>query len=191
MVLMLGKRHTEFLRIDAFHWIPTLKSCKIGVMSALTELDAIDLRVLRALQGNARATYDELAAQVSLSPSATLRRVKRLEDAGVITGYVALLRAESVGLPLTAYINVRLEKHTESHKRNPMDLFRAAVQGWPEVVECASLTGDMDYLLRVVVADMAHYSRFVMETLLKHPSVQDCKTSFVLDRVKTTTALPI
>ena len=72
-----------------------------------------------------------------------------------------------------------------------MDLFRASVQTWPEVVECAALTGDMDYLLRVVVADMAHYSRFIMDTLLKHPSVEDCKTSFVLDRVKATTAVPV
>lgn len=69
-------------------------------------------------------------------------------------------------------------------------MFRASVQNWPEVVECHALTGDMDYLLRVVVMDMAHYSRFVLDTLLKHPSVQDCKTSFVLDRVKSTTALP-
>ena len=188
---MVGRQPAAFLQLVGASRRPTLFYCKIVRMSALAELDAIDLRVLRALQANARATYDELAAQVSLSPSATLRRVKRLEESGVITGYVALLRAESVGLPLTAYINVRLEKHTESHKRNPMDAFRASVQGWPEVVECASLTGDMDYLLRVVVADMAHYSRFVMDTLLKHPSVQDCKTSFVLDRVKTTTALPI
>ena len=96
-----------------------------------------------------------------------------------------------VGLGLTAYINVRLEKQTDNPLRNPRDLFRAAVQAWPEVVECAALTGEMDYLLRVVVADMAHYSRFIMDTLLKHPSVQDCKTSFVLDRVKTTTALPL
>jgi Lrp/AsnC family leucine-responsive transcriptional regulator len=118
-------------------------------------------------------------------------RVKRLEEAGAIASYVALLSPERVGLPLTAYLNVRLEKHTERHKRNPMDLFRAAVQTWPEVVECASLTGEMDYLLRVVVEDMAHYSRFIMDTLLKHPSVQDCKTSFVLDRVKNTTALPV
>ena len=160
-------------------------------MSALPELDAIDLRVLRALQANGRATYDELAAEVSLSPSATLRRVKRLEASGVVIGYVALLRPERLGLSLTAFINVRLEKNTETHKRNPMDAFRASVQGWPEVVECASLTGEMDYFLRVVVADMAHYARFVMDTLLKHPSVQDCKTSFVLDRVKSTTALPI
>jgi Lrp/AsnC family leucine-responsive transcriptional regulator len=96
-----------------------------------------------------------------------------------------------VGLGLTAYINVRLEKHTEVHKRNPMDLFAASVQAWPEVAECSALTGDMDFLLRVVVRDMAHYSRFIMESLLKHPSVQDCKTSFVLQRVKGTTALPV
>ena len=154
-------------------------------------LDAIDRRILRALQQNGRITYDILAQQVGLSPSAALRRAKRLEDGGVVTGYVAVLAAERVGLPLTAYLNVRLEKHTERHKRNPMDMFRAAVQAWPEVVECAALTGEMDYLLRVVVQDMAHYSRFVMDTLLKHPSVQDCKTSFVLDRVKHTTALPL
>ena len=154
-------------------------------------LDKIDRQLLRTLQADGRATYDQLAEQVSLSPSTVLRRVKRLEESGVIDRYVALVKPESVGLGLTAYINVRLEKNTESHKRNPMDLFRASVQTWPEVVECASLTGEMDYLLRVVVADMAHYSRFIMDTLLKHPSVQDCKTSFVLDRVKATTAVPV
>ena len=154
-------------------------------------LDTIDRRILRVLQQDGRTTYDVLAQQVGLSPSAVLRRVKRLEDAGIVTGYVAVLAAERVGLALTAYLNVRLEKHTERHKRNPMDVFRAAVQTWPEVVACAALTGDMDYLLHVVVQDMAHYSRFVMDTLLKHPSVQDCKTSFVLDRVKNTTALPV
>ena len=160
-------------------------------MSAPIELDAVDRRILRALQADGRATYDQLAATVQLSPSATLRRVKRLEEAGVIAGYVAVVPPERVGLGLTAYLNVRLEKHTETHKRNPMDLFRAAVQSWPEVVECVSLTGEMDYLLRVVVEDMAHYSRFVMDTLLKHPSVEDCKTSFVLDRVKATTVVPV
>jgi Lrp/AsnC family transcriptional regulator, leucine-responsive regulatory protein len=160
-------------------------------MDSLPELDAIDRRILRALQADGRLTYDVLAGQVSLSPSATLRRVKRLEESGVIKGYVALVPPERVGLGLTAYLNVRLEKHSEVHKRNPMDLFRASVQAWPEVVECAALTGEMDYLLRVVVQDMAHYSRFIMDTLLKHPSVEDCKTSFVLDRVKNTTAVPV
>jgi Lrp/AsnC family transcriptional regulator, leucine-responsive regulatory protein len=154
-------------------------------------LDKLDRHILRSLQADGRATYDQLADQVGLSPSAVLRRVKRLEESGVIDRYVALVKPESVGLGLTAYINVRLEKHTESHKRNPMDLFRASVQTWPEVAECAALTGEMDYLLRVVVQDMAHYSRFIMDTLLKHPSVQDCKTSFVLDRVKATTAVPL
>ena len=154
-------------------------------------LDKIDRQLLRTLQADGRVTYDQLAEQVSLSPSTVLRRVKRLEESGVIARYVALVKPETVGLGLTAYINVRLEKNTESHKRNPMDLFRASVQSWPEVVECAALTGEMDYLLRLLVRDMAHYSTFIMDTLLKHPSVQDCKTSFVLDRVKSTTAVPL
>ena len=154
-------------------------------------LDGIDRRILRALQADGRMTYDQLAGQVGLSPSAALRRVRRLEDAGVIAGYVALVQAERVGLGLTAYLNVRLSKHVQGDKRNPMDVFKASVQAWPEVVECAALTGDMDYLLRVVVADMAHYSRFITEALLRHPSVEDCKSSFVLERVKGTTVLPV
>ena len=160
-------------------------------MNTVEELDAIDRRILRALQSNGRATYDELAAQVSLSPSATLRRVKRLEEIKVISRYAALIDASRVGLGLNAYINVRLEKHAGGQKRSPMDHFKAAVQTWPEVVDCAALTGDMDYLLRVVVADMAHYSRFISETLLRNSSVQDCRSSFVLDQVKHTTAVPL
>jgi Lrp/AsnC family leucine-responsive transcriptional regulator len=160
-------------------------------MADSAALDKLDKAILRALQANGRETYDVVGEQVGLSPSAVLRRVKRLEEAGIIDRYVALVRPEMVGLGLTAYINVRLEKHTEHHKRNPMDLFSAAVQSWPEVVECVALTGEMDFLLRVVVEDMAHYSRFIMETVLKHPSVQDCKTSFVLNRVKATTAVPV
>ena len=160
-------------------------------MSTPHPIDKLDRAILRRLQANGRETYDVIGEQVGLSPSAVLRRVKRLEDAGVIDRYVALVQPESVGLGLTAYLNVRLEKYTETSKRNPMDVFRASVQTWPEVVECVSLTGEMDYLLRVVVADMQHYSRFIMDTLLKHPSVQDCKTSFVLDRVKVTTAVPL
>jgi Lrp/AsnC family leucine-responsive transcriptional regulator len=172
-------------------WTSTQESCNMARMPAPIELDQIDLRVLRVLQANGRATYDEIAQAVNLSPSATLRRVKRLEESGVISGYVALLSPERLGLALTAYLNVRLEKHSAVHKRSPMDAFRASVQAWPEVVECSSLTGEMDYLLRVVVADMAHYARFIGDTLLRHPSVQDCKSSFVLERVKGTTAVPV
>ena len=160
-------------------------------MQTEIQLDTVDRRILEVLQTHGRSTYDELAGAVGLSASAVLRRVKRLEESGVIAGYVALVDPERVGLGLTAYINVRLEKHADASKRSPMDAFTAAVQAWPEVVECAALTGEMDYLLRVLVRDMAHYSRFIMDSLLKHPSVQDCKTSFVLQRWKGTTAVPV
>ena len=158
-------------------------------MKTETELDAIDRRILQALQAQGRMTYDELAAGVGLSASATLRRVKRLEEAQVITGYVALVAPERVGMGLTAYINVRLAKYNE--QRSPIDAFAAAVLAWPEVVECAALTGEMDYLLRVLVRDMEHFSRFLMDSLLRHPAVQDCKTSFMLRRLKSTTAVPL
>lgn len=167
------------------------ETCTIPGMEAALELDAIDRRILRALQQDGRVTYDALAAEAGLSSSAVLRRVRRLEEAGVIASYVALVPPERVGLGLTAYINVRLEKQTDNPLRNPRDLFRAAVQTWPEVVECAALTGEMDYLLRVLVQDMQHYARFIGDTLLMHPSVQDCKTSFVLERLKNTTAVPV
>ena len=179
---------SRLLRNGARHSSNTHESCKMMVMQAL---DKLDRHILRSLQADGRATYDQIAEGVGLSASAVLRRVRRLEDSGVIARYVALVRPEAVGLGLTAHVTVRLEKHAESAKRNPMDQFRASVQGWPEVVECAALTGEMDFQLRLVVADMAAYSRFMMDTLLKHPSVQDCKTSFVMDRVKSTTALPV
>jgi len=158
-------------------------------MNPETTLDSLDQRIISALQANGRLSYEELGTQVGLSASAALRRVKRLEESGVIAGYVALVRARKIGLGLTAYINVRMEKHTGGDKRSPMDLFAAAVQTWPEVIDCVSLTGEMDYLLRIVVADMDHYTRFVMDTLLKHPSVQDCRTSFVMRPVKATATL--
>lgn len=160
-------------------------------MPSDTDLDTIDRRILRALQAHGRITYDELAAQVSLSASATLRRVRRLEESGVITGYAALLRADRVGLDLTAYIGVRVAKLGDRQQRNPKDVFSAAVLAWPEVIDCVSLSGEMDFLLRVVVADMAHCSRFISDTLLAHPSVEDCRTSFVLDQVKQGAALPV
>ena len=161
----------------------------IGSMQSSMTLDSLDERIISMLQSNGRLSYEELGTQVGLSASAALRRVKRLEESGVIAGYVALVRAKKIGLGLTAYINVRMEKHTGGDKRSPMDLFAAAVRTWPEVIDCVSLTGEMDYLLRIVVADMDHYTRFVMDTLLKHPSVQDCKTSFVMRPVKATVTL--
>jgi len=167
------------------------------------EMDAIDRRILAILQENGRLSNQEIAERVNLSPSPCLRRIRRLEECGVIRGYVALLDAQKLGLDLLAYVNVRLEKRggpAVSAARESgagracathAELFRAAVQTWPEVVACHAMTGEMDYLLRVQVEDMAHFSRFVQEQLLHHPSVIDVKTSFSLDKIKETTALPI
>ena len=160
------------------------ESCKNLSMKEIAELDSIDARIIDALQLQGRLSYEELGQQVGLSASATLRRVRRLEEAGVLAGYVALVRARLVGLNLTAYIQVRLSKPAGNDKRSPLDVFAAAVHSWQEVVDCTALTGEMDLLLKVVVADMDHFSRFIMDTLLKHPSVQDCKTSFVMKQLK-------
>lgn len=153
-------------------------------MGTEISIDAVDQRILDALQQDARLSYEQLAERVSLASSTVLRRVRRLEDAGVITGYRALVAPERVGLSLSAYINVRLEKHGSQQRQSPGDSFRAAVQGWSEVSDCVALAGEMDYLLHVQVRDMAHFADFIRDTLLRHPAVQDCKTSFVLERVK-------
>ncbi len=150
-------------------------------------MNRTDRRLLEILQRDGRLTNLELSSRVNLSPSACLRRVRALEEAGVIRSYAALLDAKRVGLALLAFVNVKLEKRG----RMPTDAFARAVKDWPEVLACHALTGDMDYLLRVQVADLDHFSRFVMESLLKHPGVLDVKSSFVLEEVKETTALPL
>jgi Lrp/AsnC family leucine-responsive transcriptional regulator len=151
------------------------------------ELDKIDLQILAILQREGRVSNQEVADRVSLSPSPCLRRIRRLEDAGVIRQYVALVDPGSVGLGLTAFVTIKLEKRG----RALLEDFRARIQSWPEVVGCYALTGDMDYLLRVHVEDLQHFSGFVMERLLKQNGVVDVKSSFVLDCIKETTALPL
>jgi Lrp/AsnC family transcriptional regulator, leucine-responsive regulatory protein len=150
-------------------------------------LNRTDRRLLEILQREGHLTNLELAERVSLSPSACLRRVRALEKSGVIRRYVALVDPRKVGLSMTGFVSVKLEKRG----RMPTDAFARAVKDWPEVLGCHSLTGDMDYLLRVQVEDLDHFSRFVMESLLKHPGVIDLKSSFVLEEVKETTALPL
>ena len=150
-------------------------------------LDRIDRSILEHLQGDGRLSNQELAERVLLSPSPCLRRVRALERSGVIQRYAALLDPLQVGLELLAYVSVKLEKRGKM----PVDQFTRAVQGWPEVVACFSMTGDMDYLMRVQVEHLAHYSRFIMDKLLKQPGVIDIRSNFVLERVKETTALPL
>jgi Lrp/AsnC family leucine-responsive transcriptional regulator len=150
-------------------------------------LDRTDRRILDLLQQDGRLTNVELAAKVALSPSPCLRRVRALEEGGVIRAYVALVDPARVGLGLLAFVNVKLEKGGTL----PIDDFLGAVQGWPEVVACYSMTGDTDYLLRVHVEDLEHYSRFMMNRLLRQPGVIDVRSNFVLERIKDTTALPL
>ncbi len=149
--------------------------------------DRIDRKILEHLQADGRLTNQELAARVALSPSPCLRRVRALEEAGVIRQYVALVDPLQVGLAMLAYVTVKLEKRGKM----PVEQFTRAVQGWPEVVACYSMTGDMDYLMRVQVANLDHYAHFIMEKLLKQPGVIDIRSNFVLERVKDTTALPL
>ena len=155
-------------------------------------LDKTDRKILAILQADGRLSNQDVAEQVNLSPSPCLRRIKRLEEAGVIRQYVALLDPTQIGLGLLAYVNVRLEKHFEGGRAStPHADFAASVTNWPEVVACYARTGEMDYLLRVHVEDMDHFSRFMMATLLRHPAVLDVKSSFALQRIKDTTALPL
>jgi Lrp/AsnC family leucine-responsive transcriptional regulator len=150
-------------------------------------LDRTDLRILELLQRDGRLTNLEIAEKVNLSPSPVLRRVRRLEETGLIARYVALLDPAKLGLGLSAFVTVKLEKRG----RTTSDAFRDAVQAWPEVVACYAMTGDTDYLLRVQVADLEHFSRLVMDRVLKQPGVVDVKSNFVLEKIKETTALPV
>jgi Lrp/AsnC family leucine-responsive transcriptional regulator len=150
-------------------------------------LDRIDLRILDVLQQEGRLSNQEVAERVALSPSPCLRRIRRLEEAGVIRRYVALLDPEPLGLGLLAYVSVKLEKRGKM----PMEDFGARVQAWPEVLACYAMTGEMDYLLSVRVENLQHFSSFVMNQLLRQPGVMDVKSSFALQKIKDTTALPL
>lgn len=155
-------------------------------MSKQVRLDKTDRRMLAILQEDGRISNIELARRIALSPSPCLRRLQRLEEEGVIDRYVALLNPDKLGVGLLAYVNVSLDK------RNPQatEAFKRVVHDWPEVTECYAMTGEMDYLMRVMVSDLNHFSRFVMDKVLKQPGVLDVKSSFALEGVKRTTALP-
>ena len=156
-------------------------------MTDSVRLDRIDLLLLGQLQQDGRATNADIAAQVNLSPSACLRRIQRLEAAGVIQGYAAMVDPKRVGLGLQAFVRVQLEKHGQLG----LEPFMAGVNSWDEVVACHALTGDMDYLLQVVVVDLEHFSRFLLDKLINATGVADVNSSFVLRTVKQTRALPL
>ena len=151
------------------------------------KLDEIDLHIIRVLQENARTTNLDLARMVALAPSACLRRVKHLEQSGVIQGYQARINPNLVGLPVSVFANVTLEKQIFTN----FETFQSRVEDYPEVQDCYLMTGQSDYLLHVLAADVEDYKRFLMDFLSRIPGVAHIESSFALQRVKSRTALPL
>lgn len=149
--------------------------------------DRTDLKLLAFLQQHGRAANLELAEAVNLSASQCHRRHRRLEQLGVITGYEARLDPASLGLGVVAFVHVAMEKgHIASLRK-----FTDAIQALPEVLECFSVTGDFDYVLKVVARDLKALSRFLMDTLMVLPSVSNVRSSVCLDQIKDTGSLPL
>jgi Lrp/AsnC family transcriptional regulator, leucine-responsive regulatory protein len=150
-------------------------------------LDDIDRRILLHLQRNARLTNSELADKVGISASPCWRRVRALEDGGVIARYATLVDQSAVGLPVSVFVSVTLERQAE----DALEIFEKIVLERPEVLECYLMTGDADYLLRVVVPDLNAYERFLMAHLTRVKGISSIKSSFALRSVKYQTELPL
>lgn len=152
------------------------------------KLDRIDRRILHLMQVNGRISNLELAEQVGLSPTPCSRRVKRLEESGIIDGHVAILNQSMLGLNLTAMIGITMDRHTPDRFAN----FEARVRQFPEVMECSIVTGQAaDFLLKVVLPDMESYEEFLLGRLTRIEGVSGVHSSFVLRRVIGKTELPV
>jgi Lrp/AsnC family leucine-responsive transcriptional regulator len=150
-------------------------------------MDGIDRRILAALQSDARLTVERIGAMVGLSASPCARRIRRLESLGVIQGYVAVLDQLKAGLPVSVFASVKLERPREED----LDRFAAAVAHWPEVVECYLMTGQRDYLLRIVVRDLEAYEIFLKRRLTRLDGVASIESSFALAQIKHSNRLPL
>ncbi|MFC7474436.1 Lrp/AsnC family transcriptional regulator [Dankookia sp. GCM10030260] len=157
------------------------------MVKSTIELDAIDRRILRALQRDGRLAVVALAEQVGLSATPCQRRVKRLEDAGVIARYAAVLDPGRLGLPLQAFVMVALESHAEE----VVERFHAALAERPEVLAAYAMSGEMDYLLHVLAADFEAYADFALKALLRMPGVKETRSSFVLTALKPPGDVPV
>lgn len=151
------------------------------------QIDNIDRKIIAALQGDGRMTSQQLAEQVGLSASPCARRVRIMEDAGIITGYAAVIDQDLVGLPISVFASVKLERQRE----NELHRFNVAIARWPEVQDCYLMTGQRDYLLRVVVADLHAYERFLNEKLTRLEGVASIESSFALSQIKRSNRLPV
>ena len=151
------------------------------------QLDRFDIAILSELQANGRISNRDLAERVGLSPAPCWRRIRALEENQVIASYVSLLDSEQLGLSIIAFAHISLENHQAS----TVAAFDQAVQATDEVLECYMTSGEYDYMLKVVAADMAEYEKFLSEVLMQIPSVRNVSTSFALRHKKLTTALPL
>jgi Lrp/AsnC family leucine-responsive transcriptional regulator len=151
------------------------------------EFDALDRRIIAELQADARLTNVELAKKIGLSPSPCLRRVRRLEQEGVIEGYRAMLSRDLVGLGMTVFVSMKIEGHASKGA----DDFVAAVRAMPEVIAFHLVSGETDYFLEVVVADLAHYQRFLLDRLLSMPIVREVKSNIVIQAHKASAPMPL
>lgn len=151
------------------------------------ELDPIDRRIIAALQSDGRMTAQELADRVGLSSSPCARRVRLLEERGVITGYTAVIDQDLVDLPISVFASIKLERQREEE----LERFNTAISRWPEVVDCYLMTGQRDYLLRIVVRDLHAYDRFLKEKLTRLDGVASIESSFALSQIKRSNQLPI
>jgi Lrp/AsnC family leucine-responsive transcriptional regulator len=155
--------------------------------SAKIELSDIDRRILRALQEDGRMTIQAIADRVGLSPSPCLRRVRQMERQGIIGAYSAIIDQDKVGLPVSAFISIKLERQ----RSRELDDFAAAISMWPEVMECYLMTGQFDFLLRVVCADLGSYEDFLRDRLTHLEGVRSIESSFALGQVKYSRVLPL
>lgn len=150
-------------------------------------MDEKDRQLLKHLQGDARLTNTELAKRVDLSPPGLQRRLRKLEDAGIIEQYVTLLDREAVGFDMLCFVQVTLLRHEPESIRR----FKEIVQDMPEALECHHITGEFDYLLKVIVRNREHLEKFLVEKLTPVPGMDKIRTSLVLREIKSTTCLPI
>lgn len=153
----------------------------------MSSLDRTDVRILELLQHDGRLSHLELAERVGLTPTPCTRRVRRMEQAGIIRGYAAILDPKRVGQNVAAYIQIKLERHTD----DVIERFRRTLDERPEVVAAHAMTGEMDFLLQVVVPDLDALGRFTLHQLLKLPGVRDVRSSLVLETLKTSSRVPI
>ncbi|MBR0646566.1 Lrp/AsnC family transcriptional regulator [Roseomonas hellenica] len=156
-------------------------------MNPAFQMDEVDRKILRALQEDAGLSHAALAERVGASPTSCWRRIKALEEAGVLRGAVRLVDPRSVGRGVNVMLQVRMKSHAPEMRQ----AFETFLRARPEIMECYSMSGEWDYLLRIVVADVADYERFLMRELLNHPNVAVSASHFALSQVKYTTAVPV